>query len=367
MTQPITDYTSFFSGAKEAVARLEELTAEEDRLKQEEARTKRELDAEEKALKDEITLRIRKGLAEINKNYDGEITRDKEELTRVRARRDKARNQGVRERIRELTAGKIEENETLKKELNEAFRKQGVPPLYRTRFYYRLFFPHTFGDFLTLLLFVAVCFFAVPCGIYFFAVPEEFRKTFVLVLIYIVSILVFGGIYNYIGSSSKVKYLPSLKAGREVWDQIAANKKAVKRITRQVSRDSSDEGYDLASFDDDIARLTHQINENTQKKQEAVTQFETVTKTILTDELTENARPRIEQISSQHAEALRKLKETGENRQRLKLSMSDEYEVYVGKEFMTPGKLEALEKLMADGTAANLSDAVKAYRNHQGG
>lgn len=364
--QPITDYSEFLSEAKQGLAELDQLTSSEEQLRTEEARLKKELAAEQKALKDEIDLNVKQRISEINKNYDGEISRDRDELNRVKSRREKARTQGVKERIKELTQGKLEENENLRRELREAFQKQGVPWFYRTRLYYRLFFPHHLGDFLTLFLFVVVCFVAIPCGIYFFLLPEQFRHTLALVGIYIACILLFGGLYTFINSSSKVKYLESLKAGRDVWDQIIANRKAVARITKNVSRDRSDEGYDLASFDDEIARLTHQIAENTRKKEEALNQFETVTKTILTDELTQNARPRIEQLASDHAVAARRLTETAEARQKRRLSLSDGYETYLGKEFMTPERIDALKTIMDSGSAANLSEAIQQYKNQQG-
>lgn len=363
MSQPINDYPAFFDGAKLALAEVSGLKEEEEQLKTQEAATRSALESEQKALKDQIDLTLKKRSQEITGTYDAEIAKGNEELKKVKARRERAKNAGIRERIKDETAGYLKENETLKAEMVEAFRKQHIPMFYRTRLYYALFFPHKFTDFLVLLLFILICFGAVPCGIYFFALPEKFRMIPVLVGIYVASILLFGGIFMWISNSSKLKYMEMLRQGRAVWDQIALNKKAVKRITKQISRDKSEDKYNLGSFDDEIAHINQKIYEATSKKQEALNTFENVTKNIITDELTQNARPRIEQLTSDHAVAMRRLQEVSASRQQKTLAMNDTYEVYLGKEFMNEEKIDALKEIMEHGTVTNISEAIEEYRS----
>lgn len=365
MAQPITDYDAFFAGAKAAITEAASLKKEEEELKDQEAKGRADLEAEQRALRDIITLTIRQRTAEISKTYDEQIAKGNEEMRRVTSRRERAKNLGMQERIKEETKPFLAENADLKVKLKELFRAGGVPALYRTRLYYALYFPHKFGQFLTLLLFVLIFFVLIPCGIYFFVLPETYRTTLFLIIIYIVDILVFGGIYTSIGSASKVHYLDTLKRGRDILDQIDRNKKTVKKIRRSVNRDKSEDKYDLASFDDEIAHISQNIADASQKKQEALNNFESVTKHIITDELTANARPRIEQLTSQHAETLRKLQETTSALQQKTLEMADQYEVYLGKEFMTEEKVDALAKIMKTGTAANISEAIEEYRREQ--
>lgn len=365
MLQPITDYPAFFAGAKETLAKVTELRAQEEQLKADEARSRSDLESEQKALKDNIELTIKKRVAEISSTYDAEIAKGNEEQRRVRARREKAKSAGVKERIKEETRGHLEEIAALKKTMRDSFREQKVPAMFRSKLYYALYFPHKLKQWLLLLLFIVLFFVALPCGIYFLALPEKFRSVLVLIGIYVADILVFGGIYTVIGNTSKLHHLELLKQGRDIWDQIAQNEHRVKKITRQITRDKSEDKYDLASFDDELAHISQNIQEATAKKQEALNNFENVTKNILTDELTQNARPRIEQLTSSHAVTLRTLQEISAERQKQTLCLVDQYEVYLGKEFMTEERLSALQKIMETGTVTNLSEAMEEYKNRQ--
>ncbi|MGP1349918.1 MAG: hypothetical protein ACTTK0_09870 [Stomatobaculum sp.] len=365
MVKPISDYPAFFDGARAALSAVTELKEREERLKAEEVKSRADLASEEKALKDAIELTVKTRIGEITDTYDGEIAKGNEALRRVQARRERARSIGVKERIKEETRSYIEEAAALKKEMRETFREKHVPGIFRSKLYYTLYFPHTLGQWFSVLLFIAAIFVAVPCGIYFLALPEKLRNVLVLIVIYVADILIFGGLYTIIGNASKLHHMETLKQGRELWDRITRNQRQVKKIRKQISRDKSEDKYDLAAFDDEISHITQNIQEATAKKQEALNTFETVTKTILTDELTQNARPRIEQLTSTHALTLRMLQEVSAERQKSVLNLAEQYEVYVGREFMTEERLAALAEIMREGTATNLSEAIEEYKRRQ--
>ena len=369
MSQPITDYDSFFSGALEAIDETAALKQEEEQLRSEEARTRSELEAEEKKLKADIDRSIKERLNEINRTYDGEISKAKDELKKAQAKREKARNQSVKARIAEETKGPLDEAAEKERGMKEAFRKQHMPAFTSTKLYYSLFMPHRFADFLLLLFLIVLCFIAVPCAVYFLAVPEQWRHPIVMAGIYVVSILLFGGIYICISNATKTApgRMEMLRMGRDTWDEVRAARKAAKRIRKNIAGDKDDGAYDLAAYDDEIAQITQRLNEASRKKQEALTNFETVNRNIITDELTQNARPRIEQLGSDHAVAARRLQEVSASRQTRTLSMADDYEVYLGKEFMTKDRIQALSGIMAEGQVRNLSEAIDEYKKRQKG
>ena len=43
--------------------------------------------------------------------------------------------------------------------------------------------------------------------------------------------------------------------------------------------------------------------------------------------------------------------------------ITDHYEVYIGKEYMTPEKLAALADIVRSGAASNISDAISDYKS----
>lgn len=365
MGQPITDYPAFFEGAKAALLEVNRLKEQEEQQKEEEEESRAELAAEQRALKDAVETTIQKRIGEINTTYDTEISKNEAELKKIQANRERAKNIGIKDRIREETRPLLDEIKERKKELKALFREQHVSPLFRTRLYYALYFPHKIGQWFTLLLFIALFFVLCPCAIYFLALPENWRNPISLVVIYVADILLFGGIYVGVGNVSKLNHLEALRKGRELWDQIDSNRRRVKKLKKQINRDQSEDQYDLASFDDELTHMSRKLQEVKEKKQDALRTFDTVTKNILIDELTQNARPKITQLTEKHACALRLLQEVSADRQRKTLSLADQYEAYLGKEFMSLEKINALQTLVESGAASNLLEAIEAYRKRQ--
>ena len=99
MAQPITDQVGFLSEACRAVQELSASKNSLDKIRLEEKRLEKELEAEKKAVTDAISLTVKKRMEEINGSYDKEIAKGQDRLKRVRSKREKAKSQGVKERI----------------------------------------------------------------------------------------------------------------------------------------------------------------------------------------------------------------------------------------------------------------------------
>ena len=202
---PITDYTAFFAGAKQAVQELEQLRERELCLEESEKTLEDQLRTREKAVADTIARTVKARGEEIARSYDAEIGKTEDQLKKVKAKREKARNQGVKGRIAEDTQSLSKENEELKGRIRTLFRANHVPGYCAGGLYYSLYFTRGLKEMGILLLALLIFFLAVPCGIYF-AVPE--RKTWYLILIYLADILIFGGVYVKIGNSTKMNGCP---------------------------------------------------------------------------------------------------------------------------------------------------------------
>jgi len=356
MVQPITDYPQFFTGAKQAIAEVDALKTEEANLKEEEKKLSNSLESEEKALKDSIDLTIKKRMSEVVSTYDSELSKGHDELKKAQAKREKAKTLGIKARIKEETASLCNENRELKSSVKTAFSKQKVPAFCRTRLYYALYFPHVLAEWLIVVLYILIFFMLIPFLIYHFGFPKH--QTLTLVLIYAVDILVFGGIYIAIGNATKNKHMDMLKQGQSTLDQITANEKKIRAITVGIQRDKSEDKYNLASYDDEIAHINQRLADATMKKQDALNTFNTVTKNIIADELTGNAKPRLDQLKSDHDGMVKKLQDVSADRQQKTLSLSDQYEAYLGKENMNNEKIDALAEIMSHGTVSNLTEAI---------
>ena len=360
MAQPITDYNAFFAGAKQAVQELDELKQKEKMLLDLEKQLENSLKSKKREVADTIAQTVKKRSDEIAKSYDVEIGKAQDRLKKVRSKREKAKTQGEKERIVEETQSLVRENSDLKAQMKTIFHANRVPKFCASNLYYALFFTKGFKELMTMFITLLLVFLALPVGIYF-AIPE--RQTMYLVVIYVAVIVVFGGLYVKIGNSTKMKHMDALKEGRVIRDKIKANKKQMKSIEKSIRKDKNDSVYNLQKFDDEIAQLEQDMAQAERKKKEALNTFNTVTKTIISDEIMGNHKAELDQIESDFAKTTADLKETQNAAMAKALYITDNFEIYAGKDFMTIERLSALEEIIQSGQAANISEAITTFKN----
>lgn len=358
MAQPITDYAAFFADARQAVEELEQLRLREEQLTEQEKQQESALKAKKKAVSDTISQTVKKRSDEISKSYDSEAGKAQERLKKVKAKREKAKNQGVKERISENTQSLVKENSELKSRMKTLFRTNHVPGFCRGSYYYALYFTKGLKELAALFLTLAICFLVIPCGAYFL-IPE--RKTWYLIVIYLAAILIFGGIYVVIGNTTRIRYMDVLKEGREIRNAIKANRKKMKAIAKSIKRDKNESIYNLQKYDDEIAQLEQDLAQINRKKKDALATFDTVTRTIISDEITSNNKEELDGLEAELAGTSEELKTVRNAAKEQALYVTDHYESYVGKSFLTSEKLSALEETMKNGQAANITEAIAAY------
>ena len=363
MAQAITDVKTFLEDARQAVMELAEFEKQEETLAQEEKKRLRVLETERKAVADAVNSTVKRRRDEIEKSYDDELGKLQDKLKRTRTRREKAKNQGIKERIKEETQELHAHNRELSVRMRTLFQSDRVPFVCKSPLYYALYFPRGFKEFLTVLITFAICFLLIPCGIYKL-LPEQ--KTLYLAMIYGVDVVVFGGLYILIGNWTKDRHLAALQEGRSIRSLIAANNRKIAVITSSIRRDRSEALYDLEKYDDEISQMEQDLEETAKKKKDALNTFENVTKTILTDEITSNSRAKLEQLKEGHQEVESRLHYTETVIKEKRIFITDTYECYLGKEFLNPEKLDALKHILDNSTAVNLSEVIAEYRERGG-
>lgn len=362
MGQTAEECLAFLGKAREALEELSVLEGQEKQLEQEERRSGKALDAEKKAMADAISQTVKKRREEVHATYDREITKTQEQLKKARGKREKAKSQGVRERIADETSELHEYNRELQLRMKTSFKQNHVPGYCNSRLYYSLYFARWMREFATFLLFVAIVFAAIPWGIYM-AIPE--RQPWYLAVIYVVDILVFGGIYLKIGNLTKVRHMETLKEGRKILDQIHSNDKKIRVITSTIRKDRNESLYNLEKYDDEIAQLQQELNEVMAKKKEALNAFETVTKNILQDEIEHNHKETLEQLRAEHEQIQAQLRVVAADVKNRRLDMTDHYGTYLGKEFLDSAKIAELCVIVQEGKALNVSEAIAVYRSQK--
>lgn len=363
MTQTTDECLVFLKEAKESLEELKLLDAQEASLIQKEETLEKNLSAAKKRMADAVAQTVKKRREEICADYDRESGRTQEQLKKARNRREKAKSQGMKERIADETASLRSENSDLRTQMKTLMKNQHVPGYCRSRLYYSLYFPRRAKEYLTLLLFGLIVFLAVPGGIYLL-IPEH--KLWQLFVIYVADLVVFGGIYIAVGNRTKLLYMETLRQGRSLLDQIQANQRQIRRITSSIRRDRNDAVYDLERFDDEISRLQQELDELAVQKKNAVNTFETVTKNIITDEIEQNHQGNITQLENDHEQAEMELKVVRQQIKEKRLYAADHYGVHLGREFMDPVKVGKLCVIVQNGQAGNVSEAIEVYRRGEG-
>lgn len=362
MVQTITDYVGFLAQARQAVEELSLLRDREEKLGQEERRLERELEAHKKHINDTIQQTTRKRLEEVSSSYDKEIAGDQERLKKARQKREKAKNQGVHARIKEETEELHAHNSELKTQMKTLFQQGHVPSFCKSGFYFSLYFPRRFKEFLCFFLWLALCFGAIPGGVYYL-IPEH--RPLYLALIYVLTILIFGGAYVLVGNKTKLRHMEALKEGRKIRDIIQSNQKKIRVITTSIRRDRDEARYNLEKFDDEIARIEQELLEITNKKKDAVNTFEQVTKTIISDEIETNNRARLEELQTGFESVSKDLREAQTQIKEKTLEVTDRYEPYLGKEFLDALKISELSSFIQNKSAENLTEAMDIYRQNK--
>ena len=152
----ITDYGTFLREAKSAVQELDRMKEQQERLARQLKQDQKALEAGKKQVEDAIAQTTKKRKNDITAGYDKELSKGQERLKKARSKREKAKSQGVKERIVEETADLRDDNRRIRLQIRTLFQQEHVPAFCNTGWYYALYFPRWPGEFLQLAAAVLV-------------------------------------------------------------------------------------------------------------------------------------------------------------------------------------------------------------------
>lgn len=360
MPDTIPDQIAFLTEAKTALKELNELNVNYERLKYEEKKYEKTIGSEKRILEEKIVATQNQRREEMKSSYDEEISRVQEKLRKIRNKREKAKDQGIRERIEEETADLREENRKLESAVKTLFYENRVPGFCNTAIYYSIFFTRGIKDIFFLLTSIFLCFFAIP-GAIFYMVPSG--TPMVLILLCFASVLLFGGIYIAVNNGTKLKYSSQLKEGKIIRDRITSNKRLIKQIIQRIKKDKNDKQYNLDKYDDEINRMEEEISAINQKKSEALLHFENVTKNIIAEEMDAAGREKIDGLEERYKELRIKCAETEKEWKEKKIYITDTFESYIGRESLNEERLDRLIEILQKEEAFNITEAILVYKS----
>jgi len=312
----------------------------------------------EKVVKDEIesTLKTRREAVELG--FDKEIEIDREKLKKSQADRDKAKLKGVKERISVETSSLREDNKGMKEEIKVAFKSNKIPTFCNTRLFLALFMTKGVKDILICILTFLISFLAVPTAIYYF-VPN--MPDWSLIVIYIVLVAVVLTTYKLISERIKFPHLEVIQGLIKTKDRISENKRKISKIVHAIKKDKNEEMYGLDRFDEKINILISDIEKFEAKKSLALEDFNNLVKPNIIAEIEGKDRDRIKAMKVESEKKHSLLTEMEDKVKDQRIYIASNYEAYLGNEFATPDKLEALAEIMNTGGADTIGKAIAVY------
>ncbi|SEA35052.1 hypothetical protein SAMN05216349_11016 [Oribacterium sp. KHPX15] len=354
MGMEIDNPQAFLDDAKNAITEYQnicnQLTSQIDVEKQSAAA----LDDFRKSIQDKIDKTLKQRGEELTETHDKQISQVEASLKKKQTEREKARQEGVKGRIKNETEPRRIEITELKRQLAAIVKKDNAPFYMKWPVFYTLFHPSGIAEFICFLTVFILIFAFLPWGA-FFLIPK--RRWIYLVGIYLLDIIIFGGVYVAIMNVSG-RYADTVRQGRDILNRIKTNRKIIKKLEHSIRNDSDEAVYNLKSFDDDIANLQQQRSDIISQKQSAQNNFDTVTRNIIIDEIETANKPKMDELQQAFTDATN-LKTSLESQEReLALNLSKNYEQYLGKNHMNAEDIDKIKEILETGGTTSIIDAV---------
>ncbi|MCM1307457.1 MAG: hypothetical protein NC223_02540 [Butyrivibrio sp.] len=330
-----------------------------------EKRLEKELALSRKNLKDNIESTVKKRRAEVADKFNGEIGKSQDKLKKVKAKREKAKDKGVKGRIAEETSDLTEQNKELKKSIRRSLREARLPRFCGSGFYFMLYFTKGAGEVFVCALMIILMFLLLPAAVYVALPLEKLPDSWTIpsfAITYFVVILIVFFIYKIIGDLTKHKHGEELKSIRELHDRIVSNKKQIAVIRRSITRDKNEDMYGLGDFDSRIRDIEEEIAQITADKDAALKNFDEASSAEIRAEIESRELPGINELEASYNEMSKHRASLEESVKTLGLKISTEYEAFLGKDFTDIAKLDELIAIMETGRAATVSEAVSVFR-----
>lgn len=340
-------------------------TNQVENLKNEEKRLDKEINSNKKTLKDNIDSTVKSRRNAVASKYDSEIGKEEDRLKKIKDKRSKAKEKGVKERITEETAELTAQNKELKGNIRTALKGERLPRFCGSSFYFALFFTKGASEvFFCGLMMILMCF-VLPGAVYYLLPVNKdngFTSKVILAATYFVVIILVVFIYLLIAGKTKKKHEDGLKNIRQLRERIQGNNRQVRKITRAIRKDNNVEVYELGDFDARIKEVEDEIKRISDEKEKALLNFDENISNDIVKEIESKEMPRINDLQKEYDETVSQKESLEEIVKETSLKISSEYEAYIGKEYTNLERIDALIKIMENGQAQTVSQAIDLYK-----
>lgn len=330
-----------------------ELALKEDQLE-------KQIEYKEKAIAEEVIAATKKRRLEVEASFDEQIDKVKSRIKKVKAKKDKEKNVQVSERIKAETADFTKEKIRLKEDMKAVYQKNHISRIFNNSLYHALFMPRCFKDICSILLTLFVVLFVLPyLLVYKLLLPNDGSY---LVIIYIITVVIFGGIYLLISEKTKGQHTDAAIDIRAIRAKQAKNQKKINAIAKEIRKDKDESSYGLENFTGEIDELENELKSITEEKKEGMVEFETKTKAVIESDIRADKKEELESLKASHSQVYRDQKKVEEKVKIFSLEITNKYESFVGKDLMSVSKIDSLIEIVQSGQANTVAEAIAIYK-----
>ena len=332
-------------------------------------RQEKEIAAEEKSIRDEISAVTKKRRAEVEDEYDKYLGSIRSKKKKAASEKGKQVDAAKESRIKEETRDHVADSKEAEKELKKLFRKEKVPQFARSKLFYVMFMPDGPVEFFMMIVGYFVLFAGIPVVITLlirnFALKNASEGTIrtLCILIPAILIILFLALVFLIYVKVKAPNMDTLRLGRRYRNAVKKNDQRIREIRRSVNKDPDESRYDVSEINQKLEEIESEEEDMLERKSQALATFDEETAANLKSEVEARRLPALEAMKQERDETLYQLEETEKSLQEQSLLISGDYTSHLGEDMMKPEKLEDLIRIMQAGQASTISEAITYYNN----
>lgn len=358
----------FLIQARDEIVQYNGLEEKQKQLQEQEDKMRKAIVQEERSINNEINTTIQKRKAEVESTYDSQLDASRKKMKKAQDQKNKEKSERVGQRVDEETAGVKENSRQLKTEMKTLFKKNHVPGFCRTGLYYVLFMPKGIKEIFCLFLLILIGLAGIPFGVYLLfsqvilAGRPIVEASYFMALVIGITLVVVLGIYFLVFNLTKVKYRDTIAEGRKIRNQIAANDKNVKAIKNAINKDKDESQYELGAYDEKIRQFQSEMDAIARQKQEALTEFEQVTRNTIIGEINGRRQGKVEEMKRQQEELEEESVAVDRQIKEVSLGITDKYTKYLGKSICKEEVLNDIIHIMESEQIDTISEGIAIYK-----
>lgn len=346
----------------EKIKKLDDAKNREKELSKKEEELEKRVSDKKKLIQTEIESTIKSRREEVLKTFIKEEEKIKELKDKTNKKREQYKNSKISERISYESKEFIDENKRIAEETKKYFKDEKVPSIYNTEFYYALFMPSSVKDVFFCILSFIIIFAVLPLGLYQF-LPSVCKIYYMLGVINIACVIIFGGLYLYMYSLSRTKYRRIVEYGSANRKNIKRNKKIIRQIKKDIIKDKDDSKYGLEDYNKKIQNFEEELEELSKRRMDSLKIFDETTKDVILREIEEENSEHLKTLEDSLRTTEVELSKIRDVIKALSIEITEKYEVFLGKEFVNQKELEKLiEFSKTKDSSTKISELLKQYK-----